>query len=172
MAIRIVWRLGTRPLRSGGADLRKARILAVCLVLFFPATSCGGKRPASRGTSGAQLAPCPPSPNCVSSDASDSAHHVAPLALSASPERFWLVLQEEIARLPRTTVVEQTRSYLHAECASALFGFIDDLEVELRPSVDVVAIRSASRVGHSDLGVNRRRVEQLREALRGRGVVE
>jgi uncharacterized protein (DUF1499 family) len=172
MAIRIVWRLGTRPLRRGGADLRKASILAVCLLLLIPATSCGGKRPSSRGASGAQLAPCPSSANCVSSDASDPAHHVAPLALSASPEQFWLVLQEEVAHLPRTIVVEQTASYLHAECASAVFGFVDDLEVEHRPSADVVAIRSASRVGHSDLGVNRRRVERLREALRRRDVVE
>jgi uncharacterized protein (DUF1499 family) len=70
-----------------------------------------------------------------------------------------------------SSVVEETANYLHAECASALFGFVDDLELHLRESNNIVAIRSASRVGYSDLGVNRRRVEGLREALRARGIV-
>jgi uncharacterized protein (DUF1499 family) len=76
-----------------------------------------------------------------------------------------------VAALPRTTVIEETANYLHAQCASALFGFIDDLELHLRESDNIVAVRSASRVGYSDLGVNRRRVEGLREALQARGVV-
>ncbi|MDX1765264.1 MAG: DUF1499 domain-containing protein, partial [bacterium] len=76
------------------------------------------------------------------------------------------------AALPGTTVVEETTDYLHAECTSALFRFVDDLEFHLRPSTHTLAVRSASRVGYSDLGVNRRRVEKLRKRLRQRGVVE
>jgi uncharacterized protein (DUF1499 family) len=68
-------------------------------------------------------------------------------------------------------VVEEATNYLHAQCASALFGFVDDLELHLRASANLIAVRSASRVGHSDMGVNRRRVERLRAALRARGVV-
>ncbi len=137
----------------------------------MPLFSCSGKRPSNLGVSEARLAPCPASPNCVSSDADDDAHRVDALALSGSPAEAWPVVREEVARLPRTTVVEETADYLHAECASALFGFVDDLELHLRESDGVVAIRSASRLGYSDLGVNRRRTEQLREALRARGVV-
>lgn len=137
----------------------------------MPILSCSGKRPSSLGVTDAGLAPCPSSPNCVSSDATDDVHRVEALALTGAPEEAWGSLREEVARWPRTTVVEDTGSYLHAECASALFGFVDDLELHLRASDGVIAVRSASRVGYGDLGVNRRRVEGLREALRARGVV-
>ncbi|MCZ6691312.1 MAG: DUF1499 domain-containing protein [Planctomycetota bacterium] len=137
----------------------------------MPFLSYSGKRPSNLGISDARLASCPSSPNCVSSDSSDAAHRVEAFALCASPDAAWRVLREEVASLPRTTVVEETANYFHAECASALFGFVDDLELHLRASENLVAVRSASRVGYSDLGVNRRRVERLREILRARGVV-
>ena len=145
--------------------------IVVCLICVVPIFSCTGKRPSSLGVSDAGLAPCPSSRNCVSSDAPDGPHRVQAFALSASPDYSWQVIREEVASLPRTTVVKATANYLHAQCASALFGFVDDLELHLRESDNIVAIRSASRVGYSDLGVNRRRVEGLREALRARGVV-
>ena len=145
--------------------------IVVCLICIMPSLSCTGKQPSSRGISDAGLAPCPSSPNCVSSDAADEAQRVNAFALSASPADSWRVILEEVAALPRTTVVKETANYLHAQCTSALFGFVDDLELHLRTSDKIVAIRSASRVGYSDLGVNRRRVERLREALRARGVV-
>jgi uncharacterized protein (DUF1499 family) len=108
----------------------------------------------------------------VSSDASDADHRVEAFALAAPPDDAWRIIREEVANLPRTTVVDETTSYLHAKSASAVFGFVDDLELHIRASDNLVAIRSASRVGYSDLGVNRRRVEQLREALRARRVVQ
>jgi len=67
--------------------------------------------------------------------------------------------------------VKETSDYLHAECRSAWFGFVDDLELHLRPSEASIAVRSASRLGYSDLGVNRRRVEDLRASLIGRQVL-
>ena len=108
----------------------------------------------------------------MSSAATDAAHRVEAFSLAVAPDDAWRVLGEVVASLPRTTVVEQTESYLHAECASALFGFVDDLELQLRASGDAIAVRSASRVGRSDMGVNRRRIERLRELLRERGVVQ
>lgn len=137
----------------------------------MPILSCSGKRPSDLGVSDAGLAPCSSSPNCVSSDASDAAHRVEAFSLVAPPDVAWRVLREAVAALPRTTVVDENESYLRAECASALFGFVDDLELHLRASDDLVAVRSASRLGYSDMGVNRRRVERLREVLRARGVV-
>jgi len=145
--------------------------IVVCLFCFIPLFSCTGKRPSSLGPSDAGLSPCPSSPNCVTSDATGVAHRVEPFALSASPEYSWQIIREAVAALPRTTVVKETANYLHAECTSALFGFVDDLELHLRPSDNMVTIRSASRLGYSDLGVNRRRVEELRDVLRTRGVV-
>jgi uncharacterized protein (DUF1499 family) len=119
----------------------------------------------------ARLAPCPASPNCVSSDAADARHAVAPLVLAAPPEDAWRAARAAVAALPRTRIVGETPTSLHAECRSALFGFVDDLELELRAAEGVIAVRSASRVGYSDLGVNRRRIEGLRAALRERGAL-
>ena len=142
-----------------------------CLICVMTILSCNGKRPTHLGVTDAGMTPCPSSPNCVSSDASDTAHRVEAFVLSASLDDSWRVILEEVADMPGTTVVEENANYLHAQCASALFGFVDDLELHLRESANIVAIRSASRVGYSDLGANRRRVERLREALRARGVV-
>jgi uncharacterized protein (DUF1499 family) len=76
-----------------------------------------------------------------------------------------------VAKLPRTRIVTDAEGYLHAECRSALLGFVDDLELHLRPADAQIAVRSASRLGYSDMGVNRRRVEALRAALAARGVI-
>ncbi|MFO1433494.1 MAG: DUF1499 domain-containing protein [Candidatus Competibacteraceae bacterium] len=125
---------------------------------------------ASGGEDG-KLPPCPASPNCVSSDATDSSHRVEPYRLRVAPGDGWQVLLAVVAALPRTTVVTKTGDSLHVEVRSALFGFVDDVEFQLRPADKTIAVRSASRVGYWDLGVNRRRVEQIRELLRAKGVV-
>ena len=111
------------------------------------------------------MAACPSSPNCVSSRAPDDAHRVEPLAMAGDPAAAFERAVEAVRALPRTTVVTEEAGYLHAECRSRLFRFIDDLELELDADAGVIQVRSASRVGHSDLGVNRRRVEALRAAL-------
>jgi uncharacterized protein (DUF1499 family) len=74
--------------------------------------------------------------------------------------------------MPRTAIVTETGDYLHAECRSAMLGFVDDLELHLRPGAGIIAVRSASRTGRSDFGVNRSRVEDLRAALIKRGIVK
>jgi uncharacterized protein (DUF1499 family) len=102
----------------------------------------------------------------------DEGHAIEPFRLTAEPKAAWQALQEAVAGMPRTKIEEVGETYLHAEARSRVFRFVDDLECELRPAEGIIAVRSASRVGHSDLGVNRRRVEELRELLRARGVVE
>jgi len=77
-----------------------------------------------------------------------------------------------VAGLPRTKIIRQTDNYLHAECSSAVFGFVDDLELHLRPEQNLIAVRSAARLGRSDLGVNRKRVEKLRSLLRREAVIK
>ena len=149
-------------------------ILAIGAVLLLgpmPLLSCAGKRPTNLGVSEGALAPCPSSPNCVSSDARDTGHRVSPLRLAVPPAEAWQAVREVVAELPRTRVVTDSGDYLHAECRSAVFGFVDDLELQLRPTENLIAVRSASRLGYSDLGVNRRRVEGLRASLISRGIL-
>lgn len=118
-----------------------------------------------------RLAPCPDSPNCVSSDATEPSHRVAALELVIPAEAAWRMIAEAVKTLPRTQIKEASDRYLRAECTSLVFRFVDDLELELRAGESVVAVRSASRKGYRDFGVNRSRVENLREVLRSRGVV-
>jgi uncharacterized protein (DUF1499 family) len=83
----------------------------------------------------------------------------------------WTAVVSVIHEWPRTTVVSEREYYLHVECRSKIFRFVDDLEIYLMPAAGSLALRSASRIGRSDLGVNRQRLEDLRDALRARGVV-
>lgn len=152
--------------------MRALVVTSLMGVAFMSLFSCAGKRPSDLGIShSGRLAPCPTSPNCVSSDARDDAHRVEPLWLAAPADAAWRDAEQAVAELPRTRIVERSQGYLHAECRSALFGFVDDLELQLRASDGLIAVRSASRVGHGDMGVNRRRVEALRAELAGRGAV-
>lgn len=119
----------------------------------------------------ARIAPCPDTPNCVSSDAAEPAQHVPPFTIVLPAREAWRLAGEAVKEIPRTEITEVTDSYMHAECRSMIFRFVDDLELELRPGDGMIAVRSASRTGRSDFGVNRRRVERLREILRAKGVI-
>jgi uncharacterized protein (DUF1499 family) len=123
------------------------------------------------GLHNSQLRPCPDSPNCVSSLAHDSEHQVPALKLRGSPEQSWQKVKSIITALPRTRIVTANYEYLHAECRSAVFGFIDDLELHLRPKEGQIEVRSVARLGYYDFGVNRKRVEQLRMKLREAEVI-
>ena len=124
------------------------------------------------GVVAGRLADCPDSPNCVCTDAEDPAHRVAELPLAMAPGEAWIAIRTVVQALPRTRIVKRTSDYLHAECRSKWFGFVDDLELHLRNAHGpVLAVRSASRIGYSDFGVNRARVEQLRSDLVQRGVI-
>jgi uncharacterized protein (DUF1499 family) len=133
--------------------------------------SCAGRRPTNLGVETGRLAACPSRPNCVCSDDRDAGHAVEPLRLTVGADEGWIAARDAVAAMPRTTIVTERPDYLHAECSSAFFGFVDDLELSLRRDQDVIAVRSASRLGYGDLGVNRKRVETLRESLQSRGVV-
>jgi uncharacterized protein (DUF1499 family) len=142
--------------------------LTICMITLF---SCAGSRPKNLGVFDSHLAPCPASPNCVGSEAADAAHAVLPFNLAVPSQEGWEAVRLSLSERPRTTIVTQTDHYLHAECRSALFGFVDDLELHMRDEASTIEVRSASRLGYSDMGVNRRRVERLRSQLIKRGVV-
>jgi uncharacterized protein (DUF1499 family) len=142
------------------------------VLVSMPLFSFPGKRPTQLGIQASRLPPCPSSPNCVSSDAADSSHSIAAFALAVPPREAWPAVRGSIERLPRTKIISETSDYLHAESTSAVFGFVDDLELHLRTAEAVIAVRSAARLGYSDLGVNRRRIEDLRALLIERGIVD
>jgi uncharacterized protein (DUF1499 family) len=141
------------------------------VLVSMPLFSFAGKRPTHLGVEASRLAPCPSSPNCVSSDAADSTHSVAAFALVIPSRQAWLAVRGSVESLPRTKIISETSDYLHAECTSAVFGFVDDLELHLRVAEGVIAVRSAARLGYSDFGVNRRRIEDLRALLIKEGIV-
>src|SRR3989442_2536522 len=94
-------------------------------VLLLLAMGCAS--PPAGSPSKGVLAPCPNKPNCVSSLAEDADHRVAPFALSGA--KGWAALREAVAAMPRTRIVEERPGYLHAECTSRIFRFVDDLEL-------------------------------------------
>ncbi len=117
------------------------------------------------GIVGGGLAPCPDTPNCVSSQADDPAQFVEPFKLAGDRATTRANLKSALARLGGTTVVKEETNYLHAVAVTPFFRFRDDLELFIDPANGVVHIRSASRLGVSDLGANRKRVERLRSLL-------
>jgi uncharacterized protein (DUF1499 family) len=140
-------------------------ICGFALTLSALTYGCSGSELKKNSENPEHVTGCPDRPNCVSSEAQDPRHAIEPFKIKGDIALTWDAVREVVGSLPRTKVVKATDRYLHAECKSRFFGFIDDLELELNPEAGTIAIRSASRVGYFDLGVNRRRVETLRQRL-------
>ena len=124
--------------------------------------------PESIGVGGdRRLAPCPSSPNCLSSQAEDPDHRVEPLEISVDTDRGWQLAVEMVRQAPRAKIVEHRpqRGYLHATFRSSIFRFVDDLELLLDRTEEVIHLRSASRLGYYDFGANGRRIDAMRETF-------
>lgn len=126
--------------------------------------SFSGTRPTNLGVKDGKLAVCPGSPNCVNSQGSeaDAEHFIAPLSYQTDAGQAIATLKSIINGMERTEIISESENYLYAEFTSALMGYVDDVEFYLDPSANVIHVRSASRLGQSDLGVNRKRVEDIR----------
>jgi uncharacterized protein (DUF1499 family) len=118
------------------------------------------------------LAPCPSSPNCVSSQAADAAHFIAPFKIVGAVDVAYSTLKNILLRQDRTVITRETEHSLHAEVTSLVFRFVDDVDIILDSEARLFHIRSASRVGYGDFGVNRKRVENLRSQLQATGIIE
>jgi uncharacterized protein (DUF1499 family) len=123
--------------------------------------ACAGERPDNLGVKGGLLAACPASPNCVSSQADDSGHRIAPLVIIGEPDAAFARLKLVLGRRADTSVVDESPDYLRVELRTVLF--VDDGEFLLDRTQRVIHIRSASRLGYSDLGKNRSRMDQIRK---------
>ena len=124
-----------------------------------------GHPPPTLGVREGRLAPCPERPNCVASQAADDAHRIAPLRFADAPRAAFARLVQTVAAFPGARVVTQRGEYLHAEFTSATMGFVDDVEFVLDAPARTIHVRSASRLGYRDFGVNRERVEKIRSAF-------
>ena len=129
-----------------------------------------GKRPAELGVRSGNLKAPPSSPNAVSSQSTGGYHQIAPLAFNGSQELAMKTLRTIVESMPNTRIVETKPDYLHAEYASALLGFVDDVEFYFPPNGKIIHVRSASRLGSGDFGVNRKRIEAIRARLAQAGV--
>ena len=119
-----------------------------------------GDRPSNLGVKDGKLAACPGSPNCVNSQSDDAQSKIEPLPAVSIAQ-----VKQVVEGMERTTIIEETDNYLYAEFKSQLMGYVDDVEFYLDSAANVVHVRSASRLGKSDLGVNRKRVEAIRSKL-------
>lgn len=117
------------------------------------------------GLSKGQLIECGKSPNCVSSQTTQSSMRIAPINASDTPELTWLMLRDLVETIPQAILITGNESYRHYQFTTPLMGFIDDVELLFDRKKQLIQVKSASRVGQSDFGANRERVELLREVL-------
>ena len=135
------------------------RILFMAIGLLGIA-GCAGDRPNNLGVRDNRLTSCPSSPNCVSSQVADVGHSIAPLAFNGDPDDAFARLKQLLVHRNDTMIIEDSPEYLRVELRTTLF--VDDGEFLLDRVGRVIHVRSASRLGYSDLGKNRRRIEVIR----------
>ena len=131
------------------------------LLILLGALGCISDAPHSPGKDIADLAPCPDSPNCISSLSEDPRHAMPPLPYITSGRESMDRLVQIVQGMNRATIVSAAPTYLHVEFRSAVFGFVDDVEFVVDDAARVIHFRSASRTGWYDFGVNRRRMTQI-----------
>lgn len=128
------------------------------------------KRPDYLGLKDGKLPRCKRTPNCVSSqaDPSDSEHYIAPIRFKGSAVEAMAAIRKAVQSMDRSTVVRHEANYVYAEFRTKLMRFIDDVEFTFDEKAGVLHVRSASRIGRRDYGVNRARVEEIRSRVEGR----
>lgn len=151
---------------AGDTEVKWVLILVVALVvLFFTAgamLSIASHEGTPPGLLSGRLRGCPDTPNCVCSECSQQEAFVLPLSCAGNPDKSWRLMQQAVRDLGGKISRVQD-GYLAATFQTPLFRFVDDVELRLDRPAGVIQIRSASRVGRSDLGTNRKRVEAIRK---------
>jgi len=139
-------------------------ILIIALVILLFVLGLMSRSGTAIGLVDGHLSSCPGKPNCVSSEkASDSGHYIAPISLPRQrTDDVLLVLKGVIGKMGGSIAIEGD-GYLAATFSSAIFGFVDDLEIRVDTNKNIIHMRSASRMGHGDMGVNRKRTKLLKQ---------
>jgi len=141
----------------------KVSILLTGAILF----GCAGQPPGDIGLNDRRLAPCSGKPNCVVSQGGDKQHHIDPISYEGSKNVALETIKQVVQGMAGSHIVTQADHYLHVEFRSKIMRFVDDVEFFF-PDAAVIHMRSASRVGYSDFGVNRKRLEKIRELFQKR----
>ncbi|MBT5019884.1 DUF1499 domain-containing protein [bacterium] len=149
---------------------KKTLIRLLVIVILVPLLGLIGlslmsKRPANLGVNEGQLAPCPTSPNCVSSQSNDSEHGMTPIKYQGDTASNIQNIKSVMQARPRTNLITERDNYLHFEATSKILRFVDDIEFYIDEENQLIQFRSASRVGRSDMGVNRKRMNEIQQAL-------
>lgn len=138
-----------------------ALIVPQLVILAYAVMSATSRRPKTLGLRDGRLAPCPNSPNCVSTQADREHQRMDSIPLTINAAEAMRTLKQVVSTMPRTQIVTADDNYLHVEFTSALFRFVDDVEFFLDHEQRAIHFRSASRSGHSDFGVNRKRMQAI-----------
>lgn len=141
-----------------------AGLLGIPIVILAILSLCS-RRPTNLGAVDGFLSDCPNNRRCVCSQATRANQRIAPIEFAGSAEEALKKLKTIVAQMSGAEIAGERGRYLHIECTSRLFRFVDDLELLADPERQVIHCRSASRVGWLDFGVNRRRIEAIRQAL-------
>ncbi|MDX2499050.1 MAG: DUF1499 domain-containing protein [Deltaproteobacteria bacterium] len=146
--------------------MNKQIMIVLTSLIFF--TGCTGVIP-KLGIENGQLIQCPTTPNCVNSQAKDKKHYIEPILMTGTPLEVKNHILKILNELKRAKIIVAEDHYIRVEFISKVFRFIDDLEFyfpNTKSKEMTIHVRSASRVGHSDFGVNRKRIEQIRSKFK------
>ncbi|MBV62845.1 MAG: hypothetical protein CMH65_16295 [Nevskiales bacterium] len=130
----------------------------------MPLLRLAAPRPDRLGVHDGRLAACPRAPKCVSSQSTSRRHAIAPLPIRESVQASMRRITDLLLEWPGAELITEQPGYLHAEFSTRLLGFVDDVEFLPVPGEGVIHLRSCSRLGYSDLGANRSRIEAIRDA--------
>ena len=140
-------------------------VLVISVIGLF-GLSMTANRPANLGVNNGKLAKCPDSPNCVSTQSASEDHRMDSIGFQEDADQAVAKIKRTVEkRFPRARLVKENNGYLHYEFTSLIFRFVDDVEFFVDDEAMQIHFRSASRVGHSDLGANRRRMKNISQEL-------
>ena len=142
----------------------KTYVVLAMAVIF---AACSGTKPTDIGVKSGQFKVCPSSPNCISTQAAedDKKHYMPALSYSGTMEAAKTKLVGIINDMERTTITENSGTYIHSEFMTPTMKFVDDVEFYFDDANKVIHFRSASRKGYSDMGLNRKRMEAIAAAF-------
>ncbi|MCZ8344188.1 MAG: DUF1499 domain-containing protein [Leptospira sp.] len=143
----------------------KLKLIAISssLTFFFLVSNCTGTRPNDLGIKQGKLKACPSTPNCVSSqtDSKDEEHYLAGVPYKKTTPEAMAILKERILNHPRTSIIIEEKNYIYTEFTTLIMRYVDDVEFYFDENSKILHFRSASRLGKSDLGLNRKRINTL-----------
>ncbi len=141
------------------------KLLSILVVLVLLLSACSGTKPTDIGLSANSLTECPSSPNCVSTQTKSAKHKMDPISFTGSVVDANAKIVKILNAKERVTITENSGGYIHSEFKSKLMKYVDDVEFYFDEVNKLIHFRSASRKGYSDLGVNKKRMEEIIEAF-------